>query len=43
MREHTDLLFLKRLLNLLQVGKQADVCADLKQTDSSQMSFGKLM
>lgn len=28
--EHTNLLLLKRLLNLLQIGEQADVCADLQ-------------
>lgn len=26
----TNLLFLKRLLDLLQIGEQADVCADLQ-------------
>ncbi len=35
----TNLLFLKRLLDLLQVGQQANVCADL-QTDQ-KMSFNK--
>lgn len=41
--ERTNLLLLKRLLDLLQVGEQADVCTDLQQTDRSKMSVNKLI
>lgn len=34
--EYTNLLFLKRLLDLLQVGEQADVCTDLQRPKKSQ-------
>lgn len=43
MREYTNLLFLKRLLNLLQVGKQTDVSTDLQHTDRFKISFNKFM
>lgn len=38
---YTNLLSLKRLLDLLQIGEQADVCADL-QADRSKMSFNNV-